>query len=165
MSALGGLHQVDPHAGVNNALGGPAAAPLHHPPSHRSRCGTSAPMLGCVPDEDEDVKPDLRSHVKKEDKDGCCSELDPCEVCHCTLPPLLLSIMARCNDCGRRRFCLDSDAEAAAPAGNGNCSCGGARPNLRSELGEVCNSRQHHTVFSITALCQGCHANRVLAVA
>lgn len=33
-------------------------------------------------------------------------ELDPCDVCHSTLPPLLLSIVATCPDCGQELPCL-----------------------------------------------------------
>eukprot|EP00967_Tisochrysis_lutea_P144487 scaffold269886_cov12-Tisochrysis_lutea.AAC.1 len=33
-------------------------------------------------------------------------ELDPCDVCHSTLPPLLLSIVAACADCGEEVPCL-----------------------------------------------------------
>ncbi|KXZ55451.1 hypothetical protein GPECTOR_2g1000 [Gonium pectorale] len=159
MAALGGLHQVVDHA-INAA--GAAAGAAAVAPNRRSRCGSSA-ALGFKLEEDEDVKPGLhgaagrRSGVGHKD----CSEVDPCEVCHCTLPPLLLSIAASCSECGRRRMCMESGASGCCR----DCSCGGARPNLRSDLGEVCNTTGHSTIFSITALCQGCHGNRVLAVA
>ncbi|GLC42081.1 hypothetical protein PLESTB_001066100 [Pleodorina starrii] len=164
MAALGGLQPVDQHTGANNAVGA-------QPASRRSRGAISGPptVVGCKAEEDEDVKPSMRGnaghgHGHPVANNSCCAELDPCEMCHCTLPPLLLSIMASCNECGRRRMCME--AECAAAVGKcGECGCGGARPTLRSDIGEVCSSRQHSTVFSITALCQGCHGNRVLAVA
>ncbi|GIL93032.1 hypothetical protein Vretimale_19071 [Volvox reticuliferus] len=173
MAALGGLHQIDQNADANNAASGGAGAGFFaHPPGRRGRHGASAagPIVeGCKADDDEDVKPFTRGgHGHKDgaanNSGGCCTDLDPCEMCHCTLPPLLLSIMASCNECGRRRMCME--AECTAAAGRcGACSCGVARLTRRSETGEVCSSRQHSTVFSITALCQGCHGNRVLAVA
>ncbi|GIL66303.1 hypothetical protein Vafri_19898 [Volvox africanus] len=175
MAALGrGLHQIDQNADANNSASGDAAAGhCSHPAGRRGRHGASvAPgmVVGCKPDDEEDVKPLLKGchgHGHKDgagNNGGCCVDLDPCEMCHCTLPPLLLSIMASCNECGRRRMCME--AECTAAAGKcGTCSCGAARPTRRSETGEVCSSRQHGTIFSITALCQGCHGNRVLAVA
>jgi len=33
-------------------------------------------------------------------------EVDPCDVCHSMLPPLLLSIVAACADCGEEVPCL-----------------------------------------------------------
>ncbi|EFJ50415.1 hypothetical protein VOLCADRAFT_80184 [Volvox carteri f. nagariensis] len=165
MAILGGLHQIDQHAGANNAVGAGA-----QPAGRRSRCGANAAamVMGCKAEENEDVKPALRGHGHNNTataaKNGCCAELDPCEMCHCTLPPLLLSIMASCNECGRRRMCMEAECTGAADR-CGGCCCGTARPTLRSDSGEVCSSRQHSTVFSITALCQGCHGNRILAVA
>ncbi|KAG2485925.1 hypothetical protein HYH03_015369 [Edaphochlamys debaryana] len=161
MSALGGLHQV---VDLNNQQ--PAPPPPPPPPARRSRCGA---VVGCKPDDDEDVKPDVKTlgggGGKGHHGSGSCSEIDPCEQCHCTLPPLLLSIMASCNDCGRRRMCMDAET-AVATTRAGECGCGGARPSMRADSGEVCCSRGHTTIFSITALCQGCHANRqVLAAA
>ncbi|GFR47637.1 hypothetical protein Agub_g9379 [Astrephomene gubernaculifera] len=185
MAALGGLHQVDPHSGANNAAGGNNANNNNninstmqgqgsaHAQGRRSRCGSATlpPAFGFKVEEDlnEDIKPSANARgaaaaAAGNNNNSCCAELDPCEMCHCTLPPLLLSIMASCNQCGRRRMCMEAETTAAADR-CGGCVCGGARPSLRAELGEVCNSQQHSTIFSITALCQGCHGNRVLAVA
>ncbi len=105
---------------------------------------------------------------------GGPAELDACEQCASTLPPLLLSIAASCADCGRRRMCLGGDAEAAAAAGRAladgsGCAsgCGGPQAQRRVDTGELCGADSHRsgTLFAITALCQGCHANRVIAVA
>jgi len=52
--------------------------------------------------------------------------IEPCESCHSTVPPLLLSIIASCGDCGQRRPCLpesngvDIDHECHEP-----CACPG----------------------------------------
>lgn len=47
------------------------------------------------------------------------SPLDPCEVCHSTLPPLLLSVIARCLACGKRKRLSAADPGAAPHARGG----------------------------------------------
>ncbi|KXZ54384.1 hypothetical protein GPECTOR_5g462 [Gonium pectorale] len=115
-------------------------------------------------DDADEARPLARGRQRGHHAEGC-TPLHPCEACHCTLPPLLLSIAASCSDCGRRRNCLPPLLSAGAASRCRECACGGARPSLRADLGELCASAAHSSVFSITALCQGCHGNRVLAVA
>jgi len=130
---------------------------------------------------------------------GTGRELQPCDVCHCTMPPLLLSIAAACADCGSRmpRLLGLHNAGAAAGDDRGHACAGCATAHARHEHGgltlqrlvgdadaanNVCGGgadadmaeashgsghcdHAHGSVYSITALCQGCHANRVLEVA
>lgn len=102
----------------------------------------------------------LFAEKAKDSEQGCKKqsdqELDPCEVCQSTLPPLLMSIIGRCDSCGARRSCLNEDKECE------DC-CGCCPPHTVSEPAVL--DHQHHTVYSITAMCQTCHTNRVLEVA
>lgn len=119
------------------------------------------------------------------------SEMDPCEHCHSTLPPLLLSIMASCADCGSRVPCMDNAGHASGHESSCCAVCVKTEPCCADEghshahhhkladlspplwdannmaAGDVCDpcAHQHGNVYSITALCQSCHGNRTLEVA
>jgi hypothetical protein len=110
--------------------------------------------------------------------------LDACLYCQSTLPPLLLSIKAKCAGCGERQPCVKGEAEqpatpsatahaAAAWAGVKRASqpaaaAAAAAAAVASLAGEGGGPGCVHAtgrVLSVTALCQTCHANRVLEVA
>lgn len=147
------LHLVDGAAAANNNNGnnnGPVAAQGSRGRAGRGGPNAAACRNGGGDDDDEEAE------------EQAAADLEPCEVCHCTLPPLVLSVAASCNDCGRRRHCVGA---GACGSHSSACRCGMSRPALKHERGEVCSLSQHSTVYNITALCQGCHANRVMAVA
>eukprot|EP00798_Chlamydomonas_sp_ICE-L_P013338 gene13338-19177_t len=54
----------------------------------------------------QDGKPALKLESRSKKHGG---EVDPCEVCHSHVPPLLLSIAASCYTCGMDRPCLSED--------------------------------------------------------
>ncbi|WIA40659.1 hypothetical protein OEZ86_004365 [Tetradesmus obliquus] len=112
--------------------------------------------------------------------------LDACLYCQSTLPPLLLSIKAKCAGCGERQPCVKDEpqpptppaAAPAAPAWAGArrgsqpvasaaaaAAAAAAVASLAGEGGGASCVHATGRVLSVTALCQTCHANRVLEVA
>ena len=107
-------------------------------------------------------------------------------MCLSTAPPLLLSIFGSCGDCGGRRSVIAEDhlagkcAQCVSVAGGALDAYGGGHKcspptsprsgivRVPSELlplpGDSCG-HSRGTRYSITALCQSCHANRVMEVA
>lgn len=126
-------------------------------------------------------------------KERLTSCLDACLYCQSTLPPLLLSIKASCAGCGVRQPCVADDAAdvqlkgcssatavvpgtppAAAVAGSvlarsTPCHPSPSPPSPPSAAATAaalgCAHNGLGRVLSVTALCQTCHANRVLEVA
>ncbi|KAF6254109.1 hypothetical protein COO60DRAFT_1703503 [Scenedesmus sp. NREL 46B-D3] len=118
-------------------------------------------------------------------KERVTSYLDACLYCQSTLPPLLLTIKASCAGCGERQPCVKGAVEqpatppVAAPAaaawarrGSQPASAAAAAvaaADVASLAGGGAGGPDcvHATgrVLSVTALCQTCHANRVLEVA
>jgi hypothetical protein len=133
-------------------------------------------------------------------KERHTSVLDACLYCQSTLPPLLLSIKAKCAGCGERQPCVEDQpgTPPAADAGRGASAAGAtntaAAGRVVSSSGRILGKRSapdaaavspepavlpyggggeppagcaHGSgkVLSVTALCQTCHANRVLEVA
>lgn len=106
--------------------------------------------------------------------------VDPCSRCHSTLPPLMLSVIARCNTCGIRKPCTggaDGTGQVLLPPPLLAliCSCESAalgmhaegcaaRPPVAAEVEGPC-SGHGAKVVSITAMCQSCHSDRVIEVA
>lgn len=109
-------------------------------------------------------------------KERLTSCLDACLYCQSTLPPLLLSIRAKCAGCGVRQPCVQGDeqstpstlaaarlhhqqqAQAAAAA------AAAAAVTLPVAADGAGCAHVNGRVLSVTALCQACHANRVLEV-
>jgi|APGre2960657404_1045060.scaffolds.fasta_scaffold25230_2 hypothetical protein len=113
---------------------------------------------------------------------------DPCEVCQSTLPPLLLTVMAHCASCGKRKR-VGADGGGRPQHGHGHGHSHHHEPSAGAgdccELARAVTRRQHtaahpdndactlcceaenprhSSVFSITAVCQSCHANRQMEV-
>eukprot|EP00879_Flechtneria_rotunda_P012929 GHRR01013502.1.p1 GENE.GHRR01013502.1~~GHRR01013502.1.p1 ORF type:complete len:215 (+),score=98.47 GHRR01013502.1:723-1367(+) len=107
--------------------------------------------------------------------------LDACLYCQSTLPPLLLSIKATCAGCGVRQPCVQGGNEPNSPSAA--IAAAAEQQQRQQSLDEAAAatavaaaaaavaaldagcSHESGRVLSVTALCQSCHANRVLEVA
>jgi len=146
--------------------------------------------------------------AKKPVKERHTSCLDACLYCQSTLPPLLLSIKAKCAGCGEKQPCIASGEQpgtppTAAAAAAAAAAVAASKPAWKQQKqGQVKTVGVKRTaagvvtagsskaaadkavaaaaaaaapppgcahvtgkVLSVTALCQTCHANRVLEVA
>ncbi len=113
-----------------------------------------------------------------------CAEVGPCELCHSTVPPLLLDVSAACSDCGKARPCVnvatttacDQEADdedfsedtevmlcATDMCCDDACSAGALRRGRHNGAADVCEHASGNR-YSVVALCQGCHSNRALEV-
>jgi len=104
------------------------------------------------PDEDQAV---LHAHVKVEPAyDSDPAQVDACEHCHSTLPPLMLNVEAACTDCSEPRPCI-------LEAGEDMCDemCYGTRGGV---VPSATCAHAHGNVYHVTAMCQSCHINRSL---
>eukprot|EP00878_Enallax_costatus_P003484 GHUV01003697.1.p1 GENE.GHUV01003697.1~~GHUV01003697.1.p1 ORF type:complete len:198 (+),score=68.23 GHUV01003697.1:1338-1931(+) len=106
-------------------------------------------------------------------KERLTSCLDACLYCQSTLPPLLLSIKAKCAGCGIRQPCVQEEEPSTPPAvaaarqqqqrRQAHAAAAAAAALPVSVDGVGC-AHVNGRVLSVTALCQACHANRVLEV-
>jgi hypothetical protein len=113
-------------------------------------------------------------------------------VCQSTLPPLLLTVMAHCASCGKRKRVGADGGRQQHGHGHGHghghhhhehaaevaaaecCELARARSRMQHTASHpdndsctVCceaDNPRHSSVFSITAVCQSCHANRQMEV-
>ncbi|CAD7700491.1 unnamed protein product [Ostreobium quekettii] len=102
---------------------------------------------------------------------------DACETCDSPLPPLLLSIMASCGLCGAQKLPAPHSAHAicsaSTPKDKGTTNVMARDRTCSSEMAlsavpiapklEPCD-HEDNVVYSITAMCQTCHTDRVLVV-
>jgi hypothetical protein len=134
---------------------------------------------------------------RKPVKERHTSCLDACLYCQSTLPPLLLSIKAKCAGCGEKQPCVAGGEQSGTPT-SAAAAAAAAKPatkqqqktigvkrsvGSRAEKAEAAAAAAaavaaaaaaaadaacahvNGKVLSVTALCQTCHANRVLEVA
>jgi ABC-type nickel/cobalt efflux system permease component RcnA len=79
-------------------------------------------------------------------------DLDPCEHCHSTIPPLVLDVTAACLECGESRPCLSSESgEVSAltnfqlfPEARSGSSCADLSDDASSPSGRGSHHHHHH---------------------